>query len=163
MFQKMCIQFLPKRYFQLNINTRIDTKTLSFMRKDSHWVYTCSALMIETVCSSEMLKCNQNTKRRCYSRLWRREDTEVDTNQRFSPEDGDIIFLRNVDIYLLVYTASQPRRIISLSSPPWEPKISQNTTRRNNPEDHCLYSHRLENLKSYRNCVWEQEVTEENI
>jgi hypothetical protein len=33
----------------------------------------------------------------------------------FSPEDGDSIFLRNVGIYLHVYTASQPR---TLSSPP---------------------------------------------
>jgi hypothetical protein len=27
----------------------------------------------------------------------------------FSPEDGDRMFLRNVGIYLRVYTASQPR------------------------------------------------------
>jgi hypothetical protein len=41
----------------------------------------------------------------------------------FSPEDGDSMFLRNGGIYLTVYTAPQPR-IITSSSPPWEPQIS---------------------------------------
>jgi hypothetical protein len=36
----------------------------------------------------------------------------------FSPEDGDNKFLQNVGIYLRVYTASQPRRTKSSSSPP---------------------------------------------
>jgi hypothetical protein len=35
------------------------------------------------------------------------------------------IFLRNVGIYLKVNTALQPRRPTPISSPPWEPQISQ--------------------------------------
>jgi hypothetical protein len=57
----------------------------------------------------------------CSSKLWRRVDSKVDTNVSekhtvsffraesiFIPGDGDSVFLRNVDIYLRVYTASQP-------------------------------------------------------
>jgi hypothetical protein len=38
--------------------------------------------------------------------------------------DGDSMFLRNAGVYLQVYTALQPRRTTSTSSPPWEPQIS---------------------------------------
>jgi hypothetical protein len=38
------------------------------------------------------------------------------------------MFLRNVGIYLRVYTASQPRRTTLSSSPPWEPQISHSPT-----------------------------------
>jgi hypothetical protein len=34
------------------------------------------------------------------------------------------LYLRNVGIYLRVWTASRPRRTTSSSSPPWEPQIS---------------------------------------
>jgi hypothetical protein len=40
------------------------------------------------------------------------------------PENGDGMFLRNVGFYLLVHTASQPRRIW-ISWPPCKPQISQ--------------------------------------
>jgi hypothetical protein len=40
------------------------------------------------------------------------------------PEDGESMCLRNVDIYIRVYTASQPRRTKSPSSQPWAPEIS---------------------------------------
>lgn len=40
-----------------------------------------------------------------------------------SPEDGDSVFLRNVGIYLLTYTASQPRKRKLLYLPPLEPQI----------------------------------------
>jgi hypothetical protein len=39
-------------------------------------------------------------------------------------EDRDSMFLRNVGIYLQVYTASQPRRPTSSSAQPCEPQIS---------------------------------------
>jgi hypothetical protein len=43
----------------------------------------------------------------------------------FRAEDGDIMFLRNVGIYLRVHTASQqPRRPTSSLSPPLESQIS---------------------------------------
>jgi hypothetical protein len=49
--------------------------------------------------------------------VWRHVDLKVDTNVSekhtvsiFSSEDGDSMFLRNVEIYLWVPTASQPRR-----------------------------------------------------
>jgi hypothetical protein len=42
----------------------------------------------------------------------------------FSPEDGDSMFLRNIGIYLRVYTASQSRRTSS-TSPPWILRFSQ--------------------------------------
>jgi hypothetical protein len=42
-----------------------------------------------------------------------------------SPEDGDGKLLRNVSIYLRIYTVSKPRRRTLTSSPPWEPQISQ--------------------------------------
>jgi hypothetical protein len=35
------------------------------------------------------------------------------------------VFLRNAGIYRRVYTAPEPRRTISSSSPPWKPQISQ--------------------------------------
>jgi hypothetical protein len=34
---------------------------------------------------------------------------EIGSGLKFSPDDGDSMFLRNVGIYLPVYSASQPR------------------------------------------------------
>jgi hypothetical protein len=45
-------------------------------------------------------------------------------HRHFSPEDGGIVFLRNVGIYRRGYTAPKPRRTSSSSSPPWKPQIS---------------------------------------
>jgi hypothetical protein len=42
----------------------------------------------------------------------------------FYHENGGGIFLRNVDIYLQIHTASQPRRPTSTSSPQCEPQIT---------------------------------------
>jgi hypothetical protein len=45
----------------------------------------------------------------------------ISLHNHFSPEDGDIMLLRNVGIYLRVHTAS---RTTPLSSSPWEPQIT---------------------------------------
>jgi hypothetical protein len=59
----------------------------------------------------------------CVSGFWRHVDSSVDasvsekhTVSNFSPEDADIMFLRNVGNYRRVYTAPKPRRTTSL---PW--------------------------------------------
>jgi hypothetical protein len=54
----------------------------------------------------------------------------VGSCQRFfraedGPEDGDSKCLQKFDIYLRVFTASQPRRPTSSYSLPWEPQISR--------------------------------------
>jgi hypothetical protein len=47
----------------------------------------------------------------------------LDFGAIFSPEDGDGIFIRNVEIYRRVYTAPKTRTSSSSSSPPWTPQI----------------------------------------
>jgi hypothetical protein len=59
---------------------------------------------------------------------------------RYSSEDRYIIFLRNVFIYLLVYTASHTKR--TSSSPLWKPQFSRN----------CI-------LKKYYRKNWNNSVT----
>jgi hypothetical protein len=60
----------------------------------------------------------------CSSGFKRRVDAQVDTNVS-EKHTVSTDFLRNVGIYLPVYTASRPRRTTSSPSPPWEHQISQ--------------------------------------
>jgi hypothetical protein len=56
----------------------------------------------------------------------------------FNPEKGDSMFLRNVDFHARVYTASQPRRITSSSSPSRENEIFLCADQQETDETSCI-------------------------
>jgi hypothetical protein len=78
-------------------------------------------LLFPLLCLIPLCKCHIRALS-CFLLIPSNSSVHVDVV--LQPWLGEIMFLRNVGIYIQVYTASQPRRTTSPSSPPWEPQIS---------------------------------------
>jgi hypothetical protein len=131
-----CIQISHQRY----ISAVIHTAVLNNVRKVCRLVLSrtpCIYLVISVSLFLASVPYALDTcivvkklcKLCCSFGLCRRVDSYVDSNVSekhtvsfFSPEDGERMFLRNVGIYLWVYTAPGPRT--SSSSLPWKPQVS---------------------------------------